>query len=180
MGSATQYHCPSCQQSFTAPEGSRGSIPCPHCGRSVMLIDFGERTDAQPAAGRPQEPELEPTPLSRSRSNFVPYLLAALGALGVLLMFAFIVFMFWLPFHLQSDQSWSKTSEDISVLATLLEIYRMDVGEFPTDQQGLAALCECPSSLAKPDRWKGPYTDSVEVDEWGQELGTSSCRQTDL
>lgn len=49
---------------------------------------------------------------------------------------------------------------------TALDLYRLDVGGYPTTQQGLGAL------IANPDRvagWRAPYIDAkqVPVDPWG-------------
>ena len=49
---------------------------------------------------------------------------------------------------------------------TALDLYRLDVGGYPTSQQGLKAL------IANPDRlpgWRAPYIDAkdVPVDPWG-------------
>lgn len=41
-------------------------------------------------------------------------------------------------------------------LAQALELYRLDVGRYPTQSEGLAALVRRPSSAP---RWNGPYLD---------------------
>ncbi len=46
-----------------------------------------------------------------------------------------------------------------------LEQYRLDVGSFPTTEQGLAALVARPANAA---RWDGPYlAKAVPLDPWG-------------
>jgi general secretion pathway protein G len=46
-----------------------------------------------------------------------------------------------------------------------LEQYRIDVGSYPTSEQGLNALVTKPANLAK---WDGPYLDKgVPLDPWG-------------
>jgi general secretion pathway protein G len=46
-----------------------------------------------------------------------------------------------------------------------LEQYRLDVGSYPTTEQGLAALVTKPANVAK---WEGPYlAKSVPLDPWG-------------
>ncbi|MBL8658924.1 MAG: type II secretion system major pseudopilin GspG [Rhodospirillales bacterium] len=47
-----------------------------------------------------------------------------------------------------------------------LDLYRLEIGRYPTDQEGIAALVEPPAGVP---RWNGPYLkkkDSV-VDPWG-------------
>jgi general secretion pathway protein G len=47
-----------------------------------------------------------------------------------------------------------------------LTAFRIDMGRFPTDSEGLRALVEAPASEAA--RWRGPYLkDGVPFDPWG-------------
>lgn len=47
-----------------------------------------------------------------------------------------------------------------------LQQYRLDVGRFPTTEQGLQALVTRPASVSK---WDGPYLEkAVPPDPWGQ------------
>ncbi len=48
--------------------------------------------------------------------------------------------------------------------------YRMDVGSYPSSEQGLRALVEKPAG--DRGRWRGPYVESEEklVDAWGNEF----------
>jgi general secretion pathway protein G len=53
----------------------------------------------------------------------------------------------------------------ISLFETALDTYRLDVGEFPTSDQGLQALREKPSDV---DDWDGPYLPKeIPKDPWG-------------
>lgn len=54
----------------------------------------------------------------------------------------------------------------IENLASSLEIYKLDVGDFPTQEQGLGALVAQPDGV---DSWLGPYLrkDTVPLDPWG-------------
>ncbi len=46
-----------------------------------------------------------------------------------------------------------------------LDQYRLDVGQYPTAEQGLAALRVAPANMAK---WAGPYLKrDIPVDPWG-------------
>lgn len=54
----------------------------------------------------------------------------------------------------------------IDALDKALETYRLDVGRYPTTEQGLAALNSAPSGVAK---WQGPYLKkAVPPDPWGK------------
>ncbi len=53
----------------------------------------------------------------------------------------------------------------ISALESALENYRLDVGRFPSSEQGLNSLDKAPGS---EPRWAGPYLKkSVPLDPWG-------------
>ena len=60
----------------------------------------------------------------------------------------------------------SKAKTEISSLKTALEMYTIDIGDYPTTEQGLSALWLAPSPA--PPNWSGPYigTPSFE-DPWG-------------
>lgn len=45
-----------------------------------------------------------------------------------------------------------------------LMAYRLNVGRYPTTDEGLAALRTAPSGVA--ERWKGPYIEQEAVDPW--------------
>ncbi|MEQ8821754.1 MAG: type II secretion system major pseudopilin GspG [Sumerlaeia bacterium] len=55
----------------------------------------------------------------------------------------------------------------VHTLANSLNLFLMDVGRYPTDQEGLMALLEPPSSVSK-ELWDGPYVDSnaLAPDPW--------------
>ncbi|GAB4519913.1 MAG: hypothetical protein Tsb0010_04190 [Parvularculaceae bacterium] len=57
----------------------------------------------------------------------------------------------------------------IEQLAAALDLYLIDVGRYPTESEGLAALVEAPSALSS---WNGPYLEDNEVplDPWGNEF----------
>lgn len=53
----------------------------------------------------------------------------------------------------------------ISLFETALDTYRLDVGRFPTSDQGLEALRKKPSEV---DNWDGPYLPKeIPRDPWG-------------
>jgi general secretion pathway protein G len=53
----------------------------------------------------------------------------------------------------------------IETLGTALDTFRLDVGRYPTTQEGLAALNQRPVGL---DRWDGPYLRRKDIpkDPW--------------
>lgn len=55
----------------------------------------------------------------------------------------------------------------IQELSSALDLYRLEVGTYPTTDQGLEALVEKPVGVAQ---WNGPYLrkKTVRLDPWGQ------------
>ncbi|MDH3799015.1 MAG: type II secretion system major pseudopilin GspG [Desulfobacterales bacterium] len=53
----------------------------------------------------------------------------------------------------------------IALLESALDTYRLDVGRYPSTEQGLEALREQPDGI---DKWDGPYLrKELPVDPWG-------------
>jgi general secretion pathway protein G len=59
----------------------------------------------------------------------------------------------------------SVAKQSIERLSTVLDLYNLDMGSYPTTEQGLAALVRKPSGTAN---WNGPYLkgDDVPLDPW--------------
>ena len=57
--------------------------------------------------------------------------------------------------------------QSIERLASVLDIYKLDVGSYPTTEQGLQALLTQPSGVT---HWSGPYLkgENVPDDPWGR------------
>ena len=58
------------------------------------------------------------------------------------------------------------TKAQIELLSTALDTFRLDVGRYPTTEEGLEALRTKPGGL---ERWDGPYLKKdVPLDPWGK------------
>lgn len=58
------------------------------------------------------------------------------------------------------------TRAQIELLGTALDTFRLDVGRYPTTQEGLEALRRQPGGV---ERWDGPYLKKeVPLDPWGK------------
>jgi general secretion pathway protein G len=86
----------------------------------------------------------------------------------------------------QSQEAVARIFVRDSMRAPLVR-YRMDIGDFPSTAEGLAALLAAPSGAG--DRWRGPYLDApgnkLPVDPWGQPYeyrypGTKNAAAYDL
>jgi len=74
-----------------------------------------------------------------------------------------------------------------SNLSTALDLYRMDVGQYPSTEQGLSALVSPPTTSPVPAQWNGPYLKkkTVPKDPWGPDYvyvspGTHNPESYDL
>ena len=66
----------------------------------------------------------------------------------------------------QSEEAKAKAADaQVKMLRGSLLTYRLDVGQFPSTAQGLAALNTAPQEVA--EYWRGPYLDDeVPLDPW--------------
>jgi general secretion pathway protein G len=66
------------------------------------------------------------------------------------------------------DQSRIQTAQaQVKLLRGALETLRLDLGRFPTQEEGLALLAAPPADAALALRWRGPYLDDVvPLDPW--------------
>jgi general secretion pathway protein G len=71
----------------------------------------------------------------------------------------------------QADRILGRSSESVAriyvneTLRAPLVSYRIDMGSYPSTQEGLQALVAAPANRA--DRWRGPYVDRLQPDPWG-------------
>ena len=57
----------------------------------------------------------------------------------------------------------------VELFGAALDAYRLDNDDYPTTEQGLAALQEAPVSAPQPRNWRGPYLKKrVPLDPWGR------------
>ncbi|MBK8208945.1 MAG: type II secretion system major pseudopilin GspG [Rhodospirillales bacterium] len=57
----------------------------------------------------------------------------------------------------------------VQQISSALDLYRLEVGRYPTQEEGVIALVEAPAGLSK---WNGPYLKKKEaiVDPWGRQF----------
>jgi general secretion pathway protein G len=68
-----------------------------------------------------------------------------------------------------SDANASAARQQIELLGTALDSYRLDNHVYPTTDQGLASLRTEPATGEKPPRWRGPYLRrALPPDPWGR------------
>ncbi len=97
----------------------------------------------------------------RGRNGFT--LVEVLVVLGILTFLALIVAPQVIGYL---DDAKTKTAKlEIENIAAALDFYRLDVGAYPSEEEGLDALVEAP---ADAKGWHGPYLKKVEAmaDPW--------------
>ncbi|OGR06180.1 MAG: type II secretion system protein GspG [Deltaproteobacteria bacterium RIFOXYD12_FULL_50_9] len=63
-----------------------------------------------------------------------------------------------------------KAKQDIRILESALQLYKLDNYIYPTTDQGLVALVQKPSESPEPKKWKeGGYIDRLPKDPWGND-----------
>jgi general secretion pathway protein G len=57
----------------------------------------------------------------------------------------------------------------VQQISSALDLYRLEVGRYPSQEEGVIALIEAPAGLSK---WNGPYLKKKEaiVDPWGRQF----------
>ena len=59
-----------------------------------------------------------------------------------------------------------KAKQDILAIENALDLYKLDNGSYPTNEQGIAALVTKPTQPPVPTDWNG-YLKQVPTDPWG-------------
>lgn len=105
---------------------------------------------------------MQPTKRRRARGMTLIELLVVLVILGLIVSLAGPQ-----VFRYVTESKAKAARIDIENVGQALNAYFLDVGRFPTTQEGLRALVEKPAGPAG-DRWKGPYLKKLAVpkDPW--------------
>jgi general secretion pathway protein G len=74
----------------------------------------------------------------------------------------------------QGEKAKAKAAQlEISQIASTLDLYKLEVGKYPTTQEGLQALVTAPAGVSN---WNGPYwkKPTLPKDPWGNEYKYTS------
>ena len=106
---------------------------------------------------------------TRKQTGFT--LLELLVVLGIIAMLAGLVGPQVMKHMVEAKVKAAKVQ--IEDLAQTLDMYKLDVGSYPTSEQGLDALIEAPDGA---QRWNGPYLrkSKVPLDPWNNEYKYTS------
>ena len=93
-------------------------------------------------------------------------LMEVLLVLAILVILGSMVGVFFAGMQKQGFEQSAQVQ--ISNFENQLQLYRINVGTYPTTNQGLQALVTQPSDLRQPEKWKGPYAEeAIPLDPWG-------------
>lgn len=112
-------------------------------------------------------PIVPTSPLRRSRAATRGFTL--LEMIVVLVIIGLIMGLVGPRLFSQADRAKVQTAQtQVRMLRGALETMRLDVGRFPTQQEGLQMLSQRPTDEKMSQRWRGPYLeDGVPDDPWG-------------
>lgn len=63
------------------------------------------------------------------------------------------------------DAKKAKAMADIRSMADALEIYKLDIGNYPSTEVGLQALAQ---NVEQSPKWTKPYISQIPMDPWGK------------
>ncbi|RXR08355.1 type II secretion system major pseudopilin GspG [Pseudoxanthomonas composti] len=110
-----------------------------------------------------------PTParhLTKRRSTAGFTLVELMVVIVIIGLLATVVMINVMPSQDRAMQE--KARADVSTLEQALDTYRLDNLSYPTTEQGLQALRQAPSGLARPERYRsGGYIRRLPDDPWG-------------
>ncbi len=102
---------------------------------------------------------------SRRRRGFT--LIEVLLVLVILVLLASMSVPLYQSYQRQANFKAAKSQ--IGLFETAIEGFQLNIGSYPTTEQGLGALLAPPADLPNPAKWEGPYLKGSEVplDPWG-------------
>lgn len=161
---------------------------CVYCYRPVdgeVEVRIHQKTAEQFATTRRADPTLVVSPSLRPRRRH----LALIAAAAVTVVLGGIVLLVW---ELQGGNSPNgahriereqMAKRELVLLSEALESFNLDIGRYPTSEEGLSILYRRPSSSIL-EGWSGPYMEGIiEVDPWGNDYvyrATSGARAFEL
>ena len=155
-------------------------VICPHCGAQTSVP---EQPDAQKAfctvCGRELAlPPLGPVPVygppvkSAGMPAWAIVLIVAAILVPIMMMIGLVGVSLLLPRMLATKEKAEANAAKVqlSSLQMTLEMYHLNLGDYPTTEQGLEALLRSPADLPDAGSWNGPYLDgeTLPLDPWQQ------------
>ena len=130
----------------------------------------------------PARPTSWISPVSRRRRQHRPDRDAGFTMVELLVVLAILALIaaFVVPnvFNILGGAKQDAAKVQIERLGGVLDIYLLDIGSYPSTDQGLRALVEQPSEI---NRWNGPYikSENALIDPWGNPYQYRSPGETE-
>ncbi len=159
------FTCPHCGSETNVAEAYLGSTgPCAHCGRMVTIPSADGETSGAGAADPSRTSSRTPGATIVSLIG-----LAGFSLVVILMMAGFVMFKYSTAKTItRRNAKVAVTKSQIGLTETALKMYQLDMGEYPTTEQGLDALQMPPADMVDPSQWNGPYVNgSPQFDVWG-------------
>ncbi|MGA9772484.1 MAG: type II secretion system protein GspG [Blastocatellia bacterium] len=160
---ANLRYCIYCYRPVTESRSSRAHI------ESARVIDTTHRDDPT-TVFLPEEHEAIKRRARRRKRLLIT------GAIVFVLAVAVSVTFYYLNRHWRESEKATAREQmarrELRLLSDGLERFKMDIGRYPTTEEGVGSLTRKPSlkGLTGGGQWFGPYLDGVyEVDPWGND-----------
>lgn len=94
-------------------------------------------------------------------------LMEVLLVLAILVILGTMTGVFFFGIQQSAFEDTARTQ--IAQIEQALDVYRLNVGSYPSPTHGLESLLVQPPDLNNPQKWRGPYLDDVRIppDPWG-------------
>jgi len=151
------FTCPHCGAQTNVSEQYAGqSGPCANCGQTIAIPG--------------PVPGTYPAPVRRSSGSGWIIVLVIVGVVFLMLIMVAVGLALFgrAAVQTQDRANIAQAEVQIAMYESAVQMYQIDVGEYPSTMQGLDALVTAPSNLLRPDDWHGPYaTEPISLDPWG-------------
>jgi general secretion pathway protein G len=170
-----QLRCPYCKDTFARLEGKS----CPSCGKALRFTRRAEGTkprrsarfrDRDPMAGKSNVPAVVlPWLVWNRRPRVLFWTTVCVGVVIARLLLTRVPVA-----PAARPDTIERTSQDLRVLNTALEWFRVNCGRYPTDAEGLKALVRDPGVKG----WQGYYIEALYPDRWGRPYAYATSNDT--
>jgi len=158
----SQFTCPHC--------GSLTAVPAQSADQQAFCSACGNKVPLPPSD---RSPDFGPPARSAGMPAWAIILIIAFFVVPLVMVLLVAVVFVLIPMRVVKQHQGALTSEaevHLAMFQSAAEMYRLDLGDYPTTEQGLDALLRPPADLPDANSWRGPYVDGdvIPLDPWGQ------------
>lgn len=161
-----KFRCPYCKHTYDG----KPKVICSNCGKTMTIpghlrkITFRDRRKMKEQIARVSEKKRHETATSevgfRRRPMTLLIIMGVLVAVGAML-YGRVSTVTQSPRNKKDPNATAK--KELFVMSVALELFRSDIGHYPTTEEGLLALVKNPGT----HRWAYNYLTLVKMDPWG-------------